>query len=148
MSAIDTIDLTETVTIDLTLDDDTPGTLKRSNAHVEGQVDIELEHPSPKAPRVEDHRATIRLFKDVIDHYITEIHHHLGKEPEDAAAEPEDAAAEPEDAAAEPNNEDEYFDDECCICLTKCNEMSSWKCDICEKCFCDIHNTEEFVCDC
>lgn len=43
---------------------------------------------------------------------------------------------------------DELFNDYCSVCANKCNEMSGWKCRVCQKCFCDNHNTENFVCNC
>lgn len=40
------------------------------------------------------------------------------------------------------------FEDKCCICKNDCNELSGWKCNICDKVFCDEHNDENYTCDC
>lgn len=42
----------------------------------------------------------------------------------------------------------EYFEGDCSVCESYCNEQSGWQCVICDKCFCDEHNCEEFLCCC
>jgi hypothetical protein len=42
----------------------------------------------------------------------------------------------------------DYFEDECSICQQLCNELSGWKCEKCNNCYCDEHNDEEFTCNC
>ena len=40
------------------------------------------------------------------------------------------------------------FDGRCVICYEECNATCGWKCYICNKCYCDDHNDEKFVCKC
>jgi hypothetical protein len=40
------------------------------------------------------------------------------------------------------------FEEECSICDVICDKFCGWKCFRCDKCYCDQHNTEEFVCKC
>ena len=42
----------------------------------------------------------------------------------------------------------EFFEEKCCICNQQCNELSGWKCEQCNNCYCDEHNCEEFTCNC
>ena len=42
----------------------------------------------------------------------------------------------------------DHFEDECCICHQICNELNGWKCEKCEKSYCDEHNCAEFTCNC
>ena len=44
--------------------------------------------------------------------------------------------------------EHDNFEDECCICHQICNELNGWKCEKCEKSYCDEHNCAEFTCIC
>jgi hypothetical protein len=40
------------------------------------------------------------------------------------------------------------FEYECYICHQICNELNGWKCEECNKCYCDEHNCKEFTCNC
>lgn len=40
------------------------------------------------------------------------------------------------------------FIKKCSICDNNCDESSGWKCYICDICYCDEHNSEEFNCNC
>jgi hypothetical protein len=42
----------------------------------------------------------------------------------------------------------DFSDEICNKCNKKCNSYSGWKCNICNKCWCNEHNTNELTCNC
>jgi hypothetical protein len=98
MSAIETIDLTvvdnaETVTIDLTLEEDTP-----ENDDQPSRKAPRLEDPVPEAEAAEPEAVAVEPEDEAVEPEAM-------AEPEDEAVEPEAMAAEPEDEAVEPEDE-------------------------------------------